>query len=122
MHKITIPITRSQVAILMDIIENISQINRMRYPSHTYMYMFSNVIIAIYGRLKNKHWKMRGKDTYNLKVNRGEAAALWEVCKACVNDKVQDRLLIIHIMKRIDQAWYFALLEQKQKFNNQEEE
>lgn len=119
MQKLTLPLFKGQVAGLMDIIERLSQYGSMRYPSHTYMFMFSEVIIGIYGRLKNKHWKMAGNNVYNLKINRGEAAALWELCKACKDQEVTQRLLIIDIMARIDKKFHIAALEEEQKSNNQ---
>jgi hypothetical protein len=115
MQKLTLPLFKGQVDSLIDIIERLSQHEKMRYPSHTYMFMFSEVIIGVYGRLKNKHWKMAGNDVYSLKINRGEAAALWELCKACKDQEVRQRILIIDIMARIDKKFHIAALEEEQK-------
>jgi hypothetical protein len=116
MQKVTIKLTKAQVAYLMDMIENAS----LRFPSHTYMFIFSEVISKVYSRLNNKHWAMSGNTSYNLKVNRGEAAALWELCKSANNQAAQQRILIINIMAKIDKLWSFAALESKQKSNPHE--
>lgn len=117
MQKLTLPLYKGQVASLIDIIERLSQHENMRYPSHTYMFMFSEVIIGVYGRLKNKHWRMAGNQVYHMKINRGEAAALWELCKDCKDEEVTQRLLLIDIMARIDKTYHIAALEDQQNYN-----